>query len=302
MKSKKRAVLVIITAILAVLIYLSPQDPWVEPNILDAIRVGRLAAIYMFEGNPALESLASEWGKEKLEGTGFQDLAQGEMFYKLKDKFLLSYIMNLLIWTQSDDFKLVALVRKDNVAIITFGIEDDFKGVVEIPGLGKALFSLALRFSYDADRAWYGKLGRKIANLPVILGKDTPLWFGTTARWRLLDYALNLTQADVFEWAMKEGEAFSRKKAEETEIWGKGLSFEYVEALWREVDAEIVLDNLWATEQARQQLANAEQLLSGAVDPFPDVRDEALFNYLAAKGVDEDKIYEILRVLGRGKK
>jgi hypothetical protein len=101
------------------------------------------------------------------------------------------------------DLELMLFERCEIFAVMTFAYKS-LESIVEIPEKGKMLFSIATRYYNPEDTKLFGKLIRKIANLPLlnkILGR-----FGTTGKWVVFDYNYKYNLNDYLEWINGEGQ------------------------------------------------------------------------------------------------
>ena len=165
-----------------------------------------------------------------------------------------------------DDAKhleLVALERIESFIVMTFAYKSFIGEIAEMPGKGKMLFSVAVRYYQPIDDRFLPKLFRKIANLPLIGNFAGQL--GTTGRWVVYDYEYKYTLRDYYEWVLKAGDVYAAEQQKDAiELASLAKNKDFIEQLIknRKEDARKDMQFLyeWGGVATKRQIDQFENL------------------------------------------
>jgi len=220
-KTNKIIVTVIVCCVIGFLIYQSPDEShWHEANLQDAITTGQDYAWNLLQGNKQqLLKISVEPAKGKVQSSDYRIVADSEITEQLSKKDfdleslyekheLGKYEFIAPLFAEINDMELVALDRKDDFIAMTFYLKTIY-GIVEIPGRGKMLFSVGVRYYKPVDTRIIGKLIRKVANAPLLRGFMAKM--GTTGHWVIFDYHYNYDKRDYLKWILDQSDYLNKQ-------------------------------------------------------------------------------------------
>lgn len=227
-------IILIVLSAIGVFIYKSPDEAYrLKENPQDAIETGRAYSYYLLNNNKEmLLIMSANPAKAKIENLNVQSRV---MYSQLEEKHIhIDIIAPLFAEQKDEDMELITLENLQSFIVMTFAYKNGDK-IVEIPGKGKMLFSVAVRYYKSIDDRLVPKLVRKIANLPLLHNFTGRI--GTTGRWVVFDYNYKYNLNDYFDWVLKEGENYSQKQLKESEEFLEQLSSkEFDESVDRGLD------------------------------------------------------------------
>ncbi len=211
------ALVLTVGLIVAVLLYFSPDESnWNRDHPEQAISLGRTFAFHLLNGfKQGLLRLSDEPARTRIASSSFRSLDSREMQRQLAGKDIPTRLTTPIFAQRDDDMELVKFERLESFMVMTFVFKDFTGSIVEIPGKGMLLYSVAVRYYHPVDDRPLSKLLRKTSNLPLVRNLAGPL--GTTGRWIVFDYHYEHDLANYFEWVSKEGEAHGKRLRREGE-------------------------------------------------------------------------------------
>lgn len=252
-----RMVAVALVLLLAAAIYHSPDEAyWLQEDWQDAVELGRDFSFLLFLGDAnGLSQRAAGPALEKVESSGFREVSFSEAQDKLKGKILPPALTALVMVPDETDLELVAFERLSSLVVMTFAYTYGAT-ILSIPGKGHLFFSVATRYSRAGNDSAGWKLTRKIANLPIL--REVAGRLGSSGRWRVIDFSHHVTEADVLDWLIAEGERQEVKdRAEMDRVFGTTPD-EWLASSDRSL--EFLYD--WASVVAKRQPSRMERLLA----------------------------------------
>jgi len=199
--------------------YYSPEEGYWLRDPMHGIEMGRTCSLYLFcSSKSALLQACIDPAKAQIEQTTFRELSLSDISEDLEkihlDPKTLSigkYGIIAPLYPEMEDMKLILLQSNRSLMVMTFAYEKHHK-VVEIPGKGKILFTLGMRYIEVVDKRLFPKIIRKIANMPLIRGFTGTA--GTAGRWVLFDYKYEIDRNEYLDWLLKDGNSVSQKHDE----------------------------------------------------------------------------------------
>jgi len=270
----RRNIKIIILAFLlitGIFIYKSPDEAyWLKPDTQKAIRIGRTYAYYLLSGHKkGLLEMSIEPAKTKIEESNFHEIAISEMTKQIEKKEYIDIeiIAPLLEERNDENMELIRLVKFESFIVMTFAYKS-WNNIVEIPGKGKMFFSVGMRYHTPIDHQIETKIVRKIANLPLL--RNFTGRMGTTGQWLVFAYSYKYSLNDYFDWVLKEGEYYSKRKNEEfEELQEPGKLKKHIDKILKELaGSQKSLDFLyaWGSIEVERQIENMESLYN--ISPY----------------------------------
>lgn len=253
--------LLIVLSLIGIFIYKSPDEAyWFKENPQDAIKIGRTYAYYLLNSyKQGLLKMSIDPAKTKIEKSNFHQIAISEIRDLTEKKKIIAEITAPLLAEQGDeDMELIILEKLESFIVMTFAYKS-WEKIVEIPGKGKMLFSVGVRYYNPIDNRIALKLVRKIANLPLL--RNFTGRMGTTGRWVVIDYNYKYNLNDYFDWVLKEGDNYSQKKLNESEELMRQLnSKELLEKFRKELTRGLDFLYGWGSATVENQIEYIEEL------------------------------------------
>lgn len=269
MKRKTVVVILIVLVCLGLVwVYKSPEENHkYKADLHGTIEVGRWFSWLLFIGNKysLLEQFDfTDEARSKLKKADIQ-----QVFWKdILDKYNAGggkYAGELksMLFKEPDDIELVALERQQSFLAMTFTLN----GCPIVPGKGKMLCSIVFRYYQPVNGSLWKRILRKTANAVPFCSS-----FGTTGRWLVVDYSYTYNQSDYAAWYLREGDALSSQKQEETRgFWKKMEKKEGFQELMRGFEMDLAMLEVWATLWVERHPEHIDELVFQA---GKKVRDE----------------------------
>ena len=273
------SIILIISLALGILIYKSPHKAyWLQVNPQDAIKIGRLYAFYLLNGNKQeLLKMSFNQAKEKIEKSNIKEFfCDATTFSRLEEeKKIPSYILYPL-YPEQKDMELVALESLESFIVMTFAYKS-LDEIVKIPEKGRMLFSVGVRYYEPTDNRLVPKLIRKIANLPLLRNFTGNI--GTTGRWVVFDFNYKYNLNNYFDWTLKEKENISqenKKKAEEfaRQLKNKETSKKFMEKISESSNMGLAFLYEWGGMTVESQIEHLEKLYMELYKAQEEVKEE----------------------------
>jgi|GEM_PF-3001281 len=200
-RNTKIVIILIVLLIIGVFIYKSPDEAyWLEEKPYDAIKIGRTFAYCLLIGyKQKLLKIAVGPAKTKVENSNFHEIVLGNTLDELQKRKVPIQIISPLLPDQND-LDLIELKKVEPFIVMIFVYKRGYE-IIEIPGKGKMLFFVTVRYYRPIDDRIIPKLIRKIANLPLL--RNFTGRMGTTGRWVVYDYNYTYSLSDYLDWILK---------------------------------------------------------------------------------------------------
>lgn len=232
MKKIRKILIVIIVLILGVIIYRF-FDNQSKLNYRCPIEMGKKFAIYLFLGKKEklLKMPLNELAKTKVENTSFTHTAI-ENIMTNQNLFIIYCLYSSLPLFENEIIKMVKMEpvmfeKFGSDIVVTFICKNEIDEIIEIPGKGKMLFSVALYYhedylptlilkvtNFSTIGCFTESIFSKVTELPII-GRFIKNIL-TKKQWVIFDYGYKYTFNDYAEWVIKEAAEFRKKQCEES--------------------------------------------------------------------------------------
>ena len=295
-KSLKYIATLIILLIVGILIYFSPDENyWFDKNpreaIKEPIKLGRSFACELLISNERglLKIAAEPSTKEKIKKSNLnkplftqytyeqrlaiKSLPKAGMPYKFIDP------LNPVLFSEKIDeidMDLVMLEKLEDFTIMTFAYKyGPTSEIVELPEKGKMLFTVGIRYNECKDDLILPKLGRKMANLPLL--RSLIGHRGTKGRWMVVDYKYKYNLNDYWEWILKKGGDYKEtKKPEEIvdEFINKIKNGKWIEEIKESALRQLGVDSGWALYTVEEQIGRYEILYKQREEIYEELKKE----------------------------
>lgn len=229
-------------------------ENWHATEIERALELGRVYAWSLLWGDKErLLEMSVSPASQKIEGANLEELPIYGNFDRIWDSWgipegeqgeaIKRYIdiLDPLIFTEESEsigrhknLDLLMLEKLDCSVVMTFAYRVSREAIVEIPGKGKMLFAVAMKY-YQPESPKPGT-------------------------WVVFDYHYRGTLADYREWVLKEGRKFADTKSAESKSWFADV--ETVKALSEKIERQLELTYEWGSARTKGQLDDIESLHS----------------------------------------
>jgi hypothetical protein len=249
-----------VSLVLAFFIYRSSDesfwyDNYPEEATKAAISLGRDFAFNLLIGNrERLMELSFDPAKTMVAHAELRQVSLEEIRDLLKGK-QIDDSLRFALWPDDSErsMELVAYQRTESFVVMTFAYKYPVGGsIVEIPGKGKMLFSIAERLYHPFDDRLIPTIARRIGNLPWVQFIAGPM--GTSARWVCFDFAYNFSLSDYFDWVLKEGENQAKALGRRRE------RFPDADQLNAGSDRGLTFLYDWGLQETKSQIERSERL------------------------------------------
>jgi len=276
-KNTKIVLILIALLVIGILIYQSPDEAyWLKEDSRDAFEIAKTYAWYLFYGSKqGLLKVSIDPAKTKIEKSNIQEISDSKVHEQLRkirldpESLLKNQELGKIkivspLLAEGNSMELVILERMENFIVMTFGYEDNDR-IVEIPGKGKMLFSVGVRYYKPIDKRIVYRIIRKVANIPLLRNFTGKM--GTTGGWVVFDYNYKYNRADYLSWVLIEGENLSKNHDRKLEEFlAKSRDKESLEKWKREIEdrADRSLNFLyeWGSMAVEEQIERIENLHS----------------------------------------
>lgn len=269
MKHKTVVVILIVLVCLGLVrVYNSPEENHkYEADLHGTIKAGRWFSWLLFIGNKGwlLDQFDfTDGARSKLKKADIQ-----QVFWKdILDKYnagggKYEGELRSMLFREPEDIELVALERQQAFLAMTFTLN----GCPIVPSKGKMLCSIVFRYYQPVNGSLWKRMLRKTANAVPFCSS-----FGTTGRWLVVDYSYTYNQSDYAAWYLREGDALSGQKQEETMGFLKKIEKkEGVQELMRGIEMDLAISEEWASAWVERHPEHIDELVFEAAKR---VRDE----------------------------
>ena len=255
----KITIFLVFVVLLGILIYKSPDEAyWLEIDTKDAIEVARTFAFNLFYGDKqALLKMSIDPAQSKIENSNFPKPPDSyfEIFEENSPGTLLfdidANLFKAFYKPEKKDMELLKFEKLESFIVMTFGYKGFGGEIVEIPGAGRMLFAVGVRFYKPIDNRILPKLVRKVANLPL-LRKFTGR-MGTVGRWVVFDYKYTYNLRDYIDWVKEKGAEYTRKQVAEA----PQINLEEIE---KEIERQLDFLYTWGSIAVENQINSMEKL------------------------------------------
>ena len=266
-----------IAVLIGFLIYNSPDDSHPRENIQDAIKLGRTYAYnLLISDKNRLSQMSFGQAKDKIDKANLQSplftratIEERSKIYRRlmeEEKMPYNFVSPLtpILFAEKEnevDLELMLFERCEVFAVMTFAYKS-LESIVEIPEKGKMLFSIATRYYNPEDIRLFGKLIRKVANLPLlnkIIGR-----FGTTGKWVVFDYNYKYNLNDYLQWITGEGQDRFAESKRSDDLISKLKNRQDWERFWKSTSErtgrKLAFLYEWGSDQVERQIELIEEL------------------------------------------
>jgi hypothetical protein len=267
MINKTTRVALLVLGVIAVSTYFSDEeyygDNGIESDLSIPIRIGRKAAFALYLGDKDqlhkifdMAAWPNLWRREP----AFTKVAIDSLSEQWIDKYqhMPTWIWIPALLPSLEDIELVTLDRLGVSVVSTYAYTHS-EMTPSIPGKGRLLFAICLRYYSPAEHSLLGRLTRRLANawfIPDFISRE----YGTTGRWIAYDFRLNQTQSEYCEWFTAHGEEFAQQQRQETLKTLDSIKTSIQN--WKEFGKD-ALDfyDTWSTATAEDQIRRVECIM-----------------------------------------
>lgn len=264
---------VLATALVAA-VWSSPDEArWREPDMVDAVNYGRLAAFAILTG----EKTDIQYLREFCISPAIQKINTLTEFHMKSDELVqlqqeFGPRLTAPLFTYSARVRPVAVDVLGEFVVATFTYEA-LDEIVTVPGKGYIMADISLRYYKPVDKSLAGRIKRKIANLPLLRSTELIGSMGTTGHWAVFDYDCTARVSDYYEFLhrMKHPlrkeiaprDEHGRNDSGELEIWAETLDSRV------ETTLKVLYD--WGPRTGQNQISRFNHATEGVLldDPWP---------------------------------